>query len=107
MGFGAGAAARPLALGAARAGAAEEAEQARTLAVLAPAGMGGRRPPPPPTPRCAVRSRCGGTAGRPDRRRGRTAPRPARFCEIGRANVWTPVTNAPLVCRLLLEKKKN
>src|SRR3546814_3427636 len=45
MGFGAGAAARPLALGAARAGAAEEAEQARTLAVLAPAGMGGRRPP--------------------------------------------------------------
>src|SRR3546814_9205292 len=24
--------------------------------------------------------------------------------EIGRANVWTPVTNAPLVCRLMLEK---
>src|SRR3546814_5821713 len=25
--------------------------------------------------------------------------------EIGRAHVWTPVTNAQLVCRLLLEKK--
>src|SRR3546814_7482826 len=27
--------------------------------------------------------------------------------EIGRAHVCTPVTNAPLVCRLLPEKKKN
>src|SRR3546814_2599778 len=27
--------------------------------------------------------------------------------QIGRAHVLTPVTNAPLVCRLLLEKKKN
>src|SRR3546814_8818404 len=27
--------------------------------------------------------------------------------EIGRAHVWTPVTNAPLVCRLLLDKKQN
>src|SRR3546814_727318 len=27
--------------------------------------------------------------------------------EIGRAHVCTPVTNAPLVCRLLLEKKNN
>src|SRR3546814_4957052 len=26
--------------------------------------------------------------------------------EIGRAHVWTPVTNAHLVCRLLLENKK-
>src|SRR3546814_8371593 len=26
--------------------------------------------------------------------------------EIGREHVWTPVTNAHLVCRLLLEKKK-
>src|SRR3546814_6851962 len=26
--------------------------------------------------------------------------------QIGRAHVWTPVTNAHLVCRLLLEKKK-
>src|SRR3546814_3144964 len=26
--------------------------------------------------------------------------------EIGRAHVWTPVTNAHLVCSLLLEKKK-
>src|SRR3546814_3990159 len=25
--------------------------------------------------------------------------------QIGRAHVWTPVTNAPLVCRLLLETK--
>src|SRR3546814_10505492 len=31
------------------------------------------------------------------------APRPA---QIGRAHVCTPVTNAHLVCRLLLEKKK-
>src|SRR3546814_7195229 len=30
----------------------------------------------------------------------------ARIGEIGRAHVWTPVTNAHLVCRLLLEKKK-
>src|SRR3546814_8868038 len=27
--------------------------------------------------------------------------------QIGRAHVCTPVTNAPLVCRLLLEKQKN
>src|SRR3546814_3240186 len=27
--------------------------------------------------------------------------------EIGRAHVCTPVTNANLVCRLLIEKKKN
>src|SRR3546814_8620820 len=29
------------------------------------------------------------------------------FDKIGRAHVSTPVTNAHLVCRLLLEKKKN
>src|SRR3546814_10463738 len=29
----------------------------------------------------------------------------SRAEEIGRAHVWTPVTNANLVCRLLLEKK--
>src|SRR3546814_7398417 len=29
------------------------------------------------------------------------------MAEIGRAHVCTPVTNAHLVCRLLLEKKKN
>src|SRR3546814_9521374 len=29
------------------------------------------------------------------------------MAEIGRAHVCTPVTNAQLVCRLLLEKKKN
>src|SRR3546814_2009130 len=28
-------------------------------------------------------------------------------CEIGRAHVLTPVTNAQLVCRLLLENKKH
>src|SRR3546814_2608505 len=28
------------------------------------------------------------------------------YPKIGRAHVWTPVTNAPLVCRLLLEKNK-
>src|SRR3546814_8335244 len=28
------------------------------------------------------------------------------IAEIGSAHVCTPVTNAPLVCRLLLEKKK-
>src|SRR3546814_8041769 len=33
--------------------------------------------------------------------------RPDRGIEIGRAHVCTPVTNAQLVCRLLLEKKKN
>src|SRR3546814_3305513 len=27
------------------------------------------------------------------------------YFQIGRAHVWTPVTNAHLVCRLLLEKK--
>src|SRR3546814_5816665 len=27
--------------------------------------------------------------------------------KIGRAHVWTPVTNAHLVCRLLLEQKKH
>src|SRR3546814_7474942 len=29
------------------------------------------------------------------------------FTEIGRAHVCTPVTNAHIVCRLLLEKKKH
>src|SRR3546814_3160602 len=35
--------------------------------------------------------------------------RPASYCgvvEIGRAHVCTPVTNATLVCRIMLEKKK-
>src|SRR3546814_3386283 len=32
---------------------------------------------------------------------------PGILVEIGRAHVWTPVTNAHLVCRLLLEKKKS
>src|SRR3546814_8478113 len=32
--------------------------------------------------------------------------RPERSRQIGRAHVLTPVTNAHLVCRLLLEKKK-
>src|SRR3546814_1117328 len=41
---------------------------------------------------------------------GRLAPIPGknkRAPKIGRAHVLTPVTNAHLVCRLLLEKKKN
>ena len=29
-----------------------------------------------------------------------------KIIQIGRAHVWTPVTSAHLVCRLLLEKKK-
>src|SRR3546814_8095044 len=36
----------------------------------------------------------------------RKARRPRGRDEIGRAHVRTPVTNAQLVCRLLLEKKK-
>src|SRR3546814_5109040 len=31
---------------------------------------------------------------------------PRSLHQIGRAHVWTPVTNAQLVCRLLLENKK-
>src|SRR3546814_8510287 len=33
-------------------------------------------------------------------------PEPLRGLQIGRAHVCTPVPNAHLVCRLLLEKKK-
>src|SRR3546814_9552008 len=40
------------------------------------------------------------------RRRCRQAEHVDRDAEIGRAHVLTPVTNAHLVCRLLLEKKK-
>src|SRR3546814_1153787 len=45
---------------------------------------------------------------RPDlqRRRLNRHPRGMVFREIGRAHVCTPVTNAHLVCRLLLEKTK-
>src|SRR3546814_3642902 len=32
---------------------------------------------------------------------------PVHIAEIGRAHVCTPVTNAHLVCRLLLDKKQN
>src|SRR3546814_7827282 len=50
------------------------------------------RPDPPPAP---------------GRRRGAEPGRDAaRRFEIGRAHVCTPVTNAHIVCRLLLEKKK-
>src|SRR3546814_2815945 len=38
---------------------------------------------------------------------GKAAAKPKKAAEIGRAHVRTPVTNAHLVCRLLLEKKKN
>src|SRR3546814_8328622 len=44
-------------------------------------------------------------AGPPGRPGVRSVPRGDR--KIGRAHVCTPVTNAHLVCRLLLEKKKN
>src|SRR3546814_7664458 len=51
----------------------------------------------------------GACASRPDRRRGVRDRRPPCRSgwrgEIGRAHVRTPVTNAQLVCRLLLEKK--
>src|SRR3546814_9277410 len=40
-----------------------------------------------------------------DNRLHRTVAEAAHNTEIGRANVRTPVTNAHLVCRLLLEKK--
>src|SRR3546814_9364475 len=36
----------------------------------------------------------------------RSAPEHPETAQIGRAHVLTPVTNAHLVCRLLLEKKK-
>src|SRR3546814_7646435 len=43
------------------------------------------------------------------RGQGRSTRTPGRYTldKIGRAHVRTPVTNAHLVCRLLLEKKKN
>src|SRR3546814_8492973 len=43
------------------------------------------------------------------RRRWTSQPPPqmTRMAKIGRAHVCTPVTNAHLVCRLLLEKKNN
>src|SRR3546814_5255923 len=31
---------------------------------------------------------------------------PGEIGEIGRAHVWTPATNAQIICRLLLEHKK-
>src|SRR3546814_1109989 len=40
------------------------------------------------------------------RKQTRLFERPQVSHEIGRAHVCTPVTNAHLVCRLLLEKKK-
>src|SRR3546814_3519072 len=42
----------------------------------------------------------------PHRGPGRAARHPGAHSEIGRAHVCTPVTNAHLVCRLLLEKTK-
>src|SRR3546814_9010276 len=37
----------------------------------------------------------------------RSTPRPKWAVQIGRAHVCTPVTNATLVCRFLLETKKH
>src|SRR3546814_8120974 len=45
------------------------------------------------------------TIREPLRRRAQSAGGDAAR-EIGRAHVWTPVTNAPIVCRLLTEKKQ-
>src|SRR3546814_1237399 len=45
--------------------------------------------------------RAGDMAGR--ERTGKAMAGMAKSLEIGRAHVGTPVTNAPLVCRLLLE----
>src|SRR3546814_10528621 len=41
------------------------------------------------------------------RYRGHSMSDPAKYrSQIGRPHVWTPVTNAHLVCRLLLENKQ-
>src|SRR3546814_4770256 len=44
--------------------------------------------------------------GEPQTRIFAVSPNLEFYLQIGRAHVWTPVTNAHLVCRLLLEKKK-
>src|SRR3546814_10443666 len=54
-------------------------------------------------PARTFRSRYGRGSHRPHQAPDHGERRPA---EIGRAHVWTPVTNAHLVFRLLLEKKK-
>src|SRR3546814_12826760 len=59
-------------------------------------GPGRRRLLPRPSPPCAGRAR-----NLPREPAPRRKPAP----QIGRAHVCTPVTNAHLVCRLLLEKK--
>src|SRR3546814_9422287 len=48
----------------------------------------------------------GEVPGRAYPARGHADRRYPAAVQIGRAHVWTPVTNAHLVCRLLLEKKK-
>src|SRR3546814_9517315 len=71
-------------------------------------GRCGRSAPPraPPSPRRRAARTTPGTCRRASRTP-RTPPRPARGRrgQIGRAHVCTPVTNAHLVCRLLLDKK--
>src|SRR3546814_8884365 len=57
-------------------------------------------PSAPPTLRRALRARAALPALALARER------VSARAQIGRAHVWTPVTNAHLVCRLLLEKKK-
>src|SRR3546814_2834647 len=67
-----------------------------TTCLRRPSRLHVRLPPPAPAAgRAAARSRA--------RRWRRRRLRPALPREIGRAHVWTPVTNAQLVCRLLLE----
>src|SRR3546814_6392658 len=45
--------------------------------------------------------------GQADRANAIIVPVHIMAMKIGRENVWTPVTNAQLVCRLLLVKKNN
>src|SRR3546814_10346714 len=60
---------------------------------------------PPQARLVARRSSRSAPPATPSRPAARTASAPI-FTEIGRAHVCTPVTNAHLVCRPLLEKKK-
>src|SRR3546814_2995310 len=83
MGFGANAQPRQMAVGATGACPVAKTFEARTLAVLAPARMGGGRPAPPTAQRVGCRRGGRAATGPADRSRRRTAPRPARLCPSG------------------------
>src|SRR3546814_2373805 len=78
-----------------------------------PRGGGGRRERPERPAQAAGRTRRGemkwSSSAKPGLRRAVAglAGSADQTREIGRAHVRTPVTNAHLVCRLLLEKKNN